>query len=147
MKYILTMTLLLGGAFAFSQESEIYNFSLSEAIDYALDHHTDVLNAMADEEAAWAQRNEIRGRGLPQINGSMDVTNYVKLPTSLIPAQIFDPNAAEGEFIPVQFGTKYNATAAIQASQLVFSGEYIVALQSSGTFVELSRKNTIKTKK
>ena len=118
-KITLLIALLFTGTI-YAQESETFNFSLDEAIDYAFDHHSSVLNAYADEERAMAQRNEVRGLGLPQINASLDVANFIQLPTSLIPAEFFGGNP--GEFTAVQFGTKYNATAAVQASQLLFSG-------------------------
>ncbi|MDH5398309.1 MAG: TolC family protein [Cyclobacteriaceae bacterium] len=120
------------------------SYSLKEAIDYALIHQADILNAVADEERAVAQKNEVRGIGLPQINASFDFRDFVELPTSLIPAEFF--GGTPGEFMAVQFGTKYSATASLEASQLLFSGDYVVALQSSGTFIELSKKMTQKTR-
>ncbi len=142
----LTLLLLvsaMGGNAAFGQNSEM-QFSLKQAVDYAVLHRTEVLNAVIDEQSAAAQKKEVIGIGLPQINGSFDIADYVKQPTSLLPAEFFGGNP--GEYLPVQFGTKYNATAGLSGSQLLFSGDYIVALQSSNTFIDLAAQMTAKTK-
>lgn len=119
-------------------------YSLKQAIEYTLTHQMTILNAVADEEKAVAQKNEVRGTGLPQVNASFDFKDFVERPTNLLPAEFF--GGQPGEFIPVQFGTKYNATASLEVSQLLFSGEYIVALQSSSTYIELSQKMTRRTR-
>lgn len=75
--------------------------------------------------------------GLPQVSGSIDLKDYLNIPTSLLPGQIFGYPA--GTFIPVKFGTKYNSTVGISASQLVFSSDYIFGVKASDQFLNLSR--------
>lgn len=135
--------LLLAGS-SFSQETEKKSFTLAEAIDYALAKHPNMKNAQLDAELAALKRKEITGMGLPQVSGSFDIKDYVELPTSLLPAEIF--GGAPGTFIPIRFGTKYNATGGFQATQLLFSSDYLVALQSSNTFKELSEKNMVRSR-
>ena len=115
-------------------------FSLQQAIDYALQNQKDVKNAALEEAIAKQKVNEITGLGLPQINSSFDVQDFLEIPTSLIPAEIF--GGPPGTFAPVKFGTKYQATAGLSASQLLFSGDYFLGLKASKVFVELSRKAT-----
>lgn len=119
------------------------SFSLKEAVEYALTNHPGVKNAEEDVQSSDYKRKEIRGIGLPQISSSFDVKDYEKLPTQLLPGDFF---GKPGQYIPVQFGVKYNATGTIQASQIVFNSDYIVALQSSKSFMELSEKSLGKTK-
>jgi outer membrane protein TolC len=52
----------------------------------------------------------------------------------------------EPKFFPAQFGTKYNLTAGVTASQLIFSGSYIVGLQAAKSFLNKSEKQFIKSK-
>lgn len=120
------------------------SFSLKEAVDYALQHNALNVNAGIDVQISVAKKNEIRGLGFPQISGSFDLKDYEKLPTQLLPGEVF--GGPPGSFIPVQFGTKYNATGGIQATLGIFNSDYIVALQSSKTFLELSQKNAQRTK-
>jgi outer membrane protein len=119
-------------------------FTLQQAIDYALQNQANVKNAMIDENIAKQQVNEITGMGLPQINSSFDVRDFLEIPTSLIPAEFF--GGEPGTFFPVKFGTKYQATAGLDASQLLFSGEYFLGLKASKVFVAFSTQALQRTK-
>ncbi len=121
-------------------------FSLQSAIDYALKHSANYLNAEADANFNRYKRNEIMGQGLPQINASLDVKDNVILPTSLIPASAFNPQAPPNTFFPAKFGVHYNSTASVTASQLVFNSSYIVGLQASKELINLSQKNILRSK-
>ncbi|MBL7921630.1 MAG: TolC family protein [Bacteroidia bacterium] len=127
-----------------AQEATSGNFSLQQSIEYALKHSPNYLNAELDYESAEAKRKEVRGLGLPQVNGSVDIKDYLEIPTSLLPGQIFGGPA--GSFIPVKFGTKYNATAGVSASQLIFSSDYIFALKGSKVFMNLSKISVTRNK-
>ena len=70
--------------------------------------------------------------------------DYIAIPTSLLPAEFFGGPA--GTFIPVKFGTKYNATAGLSASQLVFSSDYIVGLKAAKELVNLAKINVYRNK-
>ncbi|MBN8701948.1 MAG: TolC family protein [Bacteroidetes bacterium] len=117
---------------------ETFSFNLQQAIDYALKNKTDVANALLDEQIAKNKVKEITGIGLPQISGSFDSKYFIEIPTQLVPADFF--GGPPGSFAAVQFGTKYNTAAGVTASQLLFDGTYIVGLQASKTYVELSQK-------
>ncbi|MCC7231372.1 MAG: TolC family protein [Bacteroidia bacterium] len=121
-----------------------YSFSLKQAIDFALIHQMDVVNATLDTKISDAQVNEVIGIGLPQVNGSFDVKDFVALPTSLIPGEFV--GQPPGTYLPLKFGTRYNATAGLSASQILFDPSYLVGVQASKTIRELSRKNLNRTK-
>lgn len=127
-----------------SSNSANYHFSLQQAVDYALQNQSQVQNAGLDEKIARNQMKEIRAMGLPQVSGSFDVHDFLDIPTSLIPGEFF--GAPAGTYIPVKFGTQYSSTAGIDVSQLVFDGSYIVGLQASKVFLELTKKATTRTK-
>ena len=120
------------------------SYTLQEAIDYSLKSSPNFLNANLDLENAAYRRKEITGIGLPQINGSVDIKDYLALPTSLLPGQFFGGPA--GTYIPVKFGTKYNATAGLTASQLLFSSDYIIGLKAAKEFINLSKINVQRSK-
>jgi outer membrane protein TolC len=91
-----------------------------------------------------AQTNrEIAGAALPTINTNVSGTDYLKIPTSLLPGQIF--GGAPGTFIPVQFGTKFNANYGASIQQLLFDGQVFIALQARATSMDLQRKNAALT--
>lgn len=130
--------------FAQAKDSTAYSFSLQQAIDFALQNQKDVKNAVIDEAIAQKKVNEILGIGLPQINSSFDVKDFLEIPTSFIPADFF--GGPPGSFAAVKFGTQYQATTGFDASQLLFSGDYFLGLKASKIFVELSQRATQRTK-
>lgn len=121
-----------------------YSYSVQQCVDFALQHNTNMQNAILDQEAAGYKVKEIVGSGFPQINSSAQVQDYLEIPTSLIPGEIF--GGPPGSFIPVKFGTKYNASLSFSASQLVFSGSYFVGVKAAKVYQELSQKNVDRTK-
>lgn len=125
------------------QKDTVANFSLQEAINYAQQHQVNVLNAQIDEQIARNKVKQTTGIGLPQINTNFTFQDFLKVPTSLIPGEIF---GQPGQKIPVKFGVKYNSSLGLEASQLLFDGSYLVGLQASRTYKELSEKNTRRNK-
>ncbi|NEU09400.1 TolC family protein [Flavihumibacter sp. R14] len=147
MRYILTTFLLcLAGILpGWAQQGDplTYSVSLQEAIEYAQTHQTSVQNALIDEEIAKNDVKRIIGMGLPQVSGNASFSNYVKIPTSLLPGEFF---GQPGTQVPVQFGVKYQSTAGLELNQLLFDGTYLVGLQASKTYKELSNKNLRRTR-
>ncbi len=121
-----------------SQGQEVMTFSLDEAQAYAVEHNYDIQNAVTEIEIARKKKKEATAIGLPQINAGISYNDFIDIPTQLIPGEFFGEPA--GTFIPVKFGTKYNMSLNATANQLIFSGEYIVALQASKTFITTSQR-------
>ena len=142
---ILVGVVILHVIYVNAQEKEKYVFDLQQAIEYAWQNNVAVKNASLDERIAKQKVNETIGIGLPQINSGFSLEYFFEQPTSLIPGEFF--GEAPGSFIPLQFGTRYNATASLEASQLLFDGTYLVGLQASRAYQDLSRKELARTKK
>lgn len=133
-KLILFITLCTNGIIWSQNEISL---SLEEAISYALEHNRNAKNASRDIEAAEKQQWETIAIGLPQINAGISYQNNIKQQVSLIPAEFFGGNL--GEFEEVIFGTKQNAQGFASLNQLIFNGSYIVGLQASRVFLEISK--------
>ena len=116
----------------------IAHFSLQEAIDYAQTYHSSIQNAKIDEEIAANTVKQTIGIGLPQVNGNVNFQDFIKVPTSLVPGEIF---GQPGRLLPVQIGVKYQSSFGLELNQLLFDGTYIVGLQASKTYRELSMKS------
>ncbi|MEO6348459.1 MAG: TolC family protein [Aquaticitalea sp.] len=140
-KPILYLILLLS-SLGFSQEIP-EQFSLQEAIDFAIQNNRTAINAQKDIEAAKAQKWETTSSGLPQISAKADYQNFLKQQVQVIPAEFFGGNS--GEFAEVVFGTKQSVTAFATVNQKLFDGSYIVALQSAKVFLEISQNAKTKT--
>ncbi|MEO6304052.1 MAG: TolC family protein, partial [Bacteroidia bacterium] len=68
-----------------AQEANSGSFSLQQSIDYAMKNSPNYLNAELDLRNADYKRKEIVGLGLPQVSGSIDIKDYIDIPTSLLP--------------------------------------------------------------
>ncbi|MCK4568852.1 MAG: TolC family protein [Bacteroidales bacterium] len=120
-----------------------YRFTLREAIDFAYENNYDILTSYKNIESAEQQVKEYMAIGFPQVNASINYTDYIALPTMIIPPGAFGPDDPGQE---IQFGTKYNAAADATASQLIFDGKYIVGVQASKRFLEKTKQQFIKNK-
>jgi len=134
-KVIIALALFIGYS-SIGQES----YSLKQAKDYAVQNSTSVKNALLDVEIAQQKIKETTAAGLPQISGSVAFQNYLDIPTTLLPANTFDPMAPADLFMPVKFGTDFNMNGTLQVSQLIFSGNYLVGLQASRTYKGISQQ-------
>lgn len=133
-KNILILLLAFSLTHAYSQES----FTLTEAIDYAIVNNTNVKNANLGIDNAKFKIRETTAIGLPQINAEGKFQNFLDIPVTVAPANAFNPLASPDDIVELKFGTEFNTTASITASQLLFSGSYIVGLQTSRTFAAVS---------
>lgn len=122
------------------------NYSLKQAVDYAITHQVQVKNSQIDLQNANAKVNEIRAIGLPQVNGSLSLTNNLILQRVFIPARIFNPAAAEGELIAAKFGVDNAGFANVGLSQLVFDGTYLLGLKASSVYKDLAVKSVTQSK-
>ena len=144
-KPIGVLALILTGSLAFGQQS----MTLKEAQTYALQHNSDVLNARADLLIAEKTVSETRAIGLPQVNGEVTFQNFLTIPTTLIPASAFadpsQPAPPDDTFIEAQFGTDYNTTASLTATQLIFDGSYLVGLRAVKEYRNISEQGIKRT--
>jgi len=143
---LIMLVLLYAAVAGKAQEAQQNAFSLQQAIDYALKNSPSQLNAQLDLQSAEYRKQEITGLGLPQINGSFDMKDYLRLPVSVVDANAFSPQIPVGTYTTITFGVKYNATAGVNVSQLLFSSDYIFGLKASSEFMNLSKMNVVRNK-
>lgn len=129
---------------------ESFQLSLQEAVDYAMKNQNSVKNAEIDKEIAVQKVKETVAIGLPQVNGKASYQNFLDIPTQVIP-NFIGPAAgmAPGtypEFIEAQFGVTNNFSFGIEASQLLFDGNYLLGLRAASVYKDLSIKALKRTK-
>ena len=98
-----------------------YAFSIQQALDFAKANNIQVKNALLAVQAQKETNREITASALPSFSGNANLTNYLELPVSLLPGEIF--GQPPGSYIPVRFGTKYNSTVGLQLQQTIFDGQ------------------------
>jgi len=132
--------LLLAIFFAFSVSAQ-QSLSVKEAQDLGLINNTNVKNAKLEVKLAKKKVLETIAIGLPKINGEVNWQQFLEIPTTVVPANMFVPSAPQGEYAELQFGTEHNSTASLSASQLLFDGSYIVGLKASSIYKSLSEQS------
>lgn len=139
MKFAFT---LLGSSIFFAVNAQkttipqIHSFTAKEAVDYALQNAVQVKNALIDIQLQEQQNKQVTAQALPQINGSVAFTDYLAIPTQLVPAEFAGGPA--GTFIPIKFGTKYSATYGGNLQQILFDGQVFVGLQARKAAIQNS---------
>ncbi len=133
--------------------NETIKLSLKEAIAYGLENNTAVKNADTDIEIAKRKVNETTAIGLPQVNAKISNNIYLNTGTTLIDDFISSTMKRVNEYnyglspvVPIpdggklslSFMSKYNATAELSVSQLLFDGSYLVGLQAAKAYVDQS---------
>jgi outer membrane protein TolC len=92
--------------------------------------------ARIDVQVAKRDVKELLASGLPQVTASFDVNHFLDIPTQVVPASSFDPDAPDDIVLELSFGTTQSATAGLSATQLIFSGSYLVGLKASQVFAD-----------
>jgi len=141
--FIGLLTLMSASNVMAQNDKLIHAFSLEECVNYAQKNNVQVKNALLAVDVQAQTNREIAAAAFPTIGTNIGGTDYLKIPTSLLPGQIF--GGAAGTFIPVQFGTKFNANYGANFQQLLFDGQVFVALQARQTSLEMQRKNAAVT--
>ncbi len=114
------------------------SLSLQQALDLAAKQSYAVQASELEAEKSKAKVKEITAIGLPQINGEVQLQNFIDVPTQLIP-NFFTPGQGP-EFIAAQFGLPWNASAGATLSQLIFDGSYIIGLKATRAVAEQSQQ-------
>lgn len=118
------------------------SFTLKQAQEYAYEHNYDLRNSRYDVEIAKKIVRENTSIGLPQINATASYLDNILRPTSIIP-NFFD-TTGKAPPLEIQFGTRYNASFSAQLTQLIYSGQYLVGLQTAKAFLETEKEKSLK---
>ncbi|MCS7004205.1 MAG: TolC family protein [Cytophagales bacterium] len=121
-------------------------FSLQQAIEYAVQNHSSVQNAKLDQQSARGRVGEVRAMGLPQVNAFVNITDNYKIMSQFIPANVFVQQAPPDLIVPVAFGVRHTGMAGISIQQLLFDGTFFLGLKAAKVYTELADKSLIKTK-
>src|ERR1039457_5251382 len=114
------------------QAQKILSFSLKEAQDYAYQNNYTLRNSDYDVQIAKKFVNQNTAIGLPQIDAGIDYVDFINIPTTLIPGEFI---GQPGTYFPLKFGLEYNATVRARLNQLIYSGQYLVGLQTAKAFL------------
>ncbi len=153
---LVVMALLVAGV-ADAQQQTPTSFTLEQCIEYALKNSINAQNSLIDQEIASAKVKETVGLGLPQVSGNVAIQHneqlrrffgrYTTTPGSFSFFPV-TPGANEGDILAARspFQLQSSGDAGITINQLIFSGNYLVGLQASKAYKDLSFKTANQTK-
>ncbi|MCB2409416.1 TolC family protein [Hymenobacter lucidus] len=145
-------------------------YSLQQAIDYAIKNKASLQATRLGEQTAAARVGEIRSAGLPQVNVAANLADNFKLQKSLVDfgalgggasaTQLSSTdivNAQNGQTVNLKtvtvasdpvppqafaFGLQYAGNTSASVSQLLFDGAYLIGLKAAKVYTELAKKQT-----
>ncbi|HRE38923.1 MAG TPA: TolC family protein [Chitinophagaceae bacterium] len=148
-----------GGGNSDSVKITKHEFSVQQAVDYALKNNVNVKNALEDVLYQEQVNREVTSNAYPKINASLGTTYNPNVATQVIPNFIspstyqvlVDEGVRDGNgnpiqmpgdfgFIAAQFGTKYSAVGAISLTQILFDGQVFVGLMARDATMRFARK-------
>lgn len=117
MRKILVLILLTVTLPLFVRAQDVQELSLKKAIEYAVEHNKQLQSSRKDIDLYRQKVRESVSQGLPQINGKLDYsTNFG-----------YKMSFGQGGTIKM----KDQSNAKVTASQLIFSGQWILGIQTS----------------
>ncbi len=117
--------------------SEVLSLTLDEALRIVLDESRELEQARLALTVAEGQVSEAWSSLYPSIDVSTSYTRNVTPAVSFIPAFFFNPNAAEGELLKVQFGAENAWNTNVAFEQTLFRGSVFIAAGSASRFETL----------
>lgn len=156
-KFSTAVFLMLGSLTAFSQQENA--FTAEQCVAYALKNSAQVKNALLDIKIQNETNREYTSAAYPRLGASVGVNYFPNVATQVFPnfiaAATYGVLEKEGVkdgngnsivmpgdfgYVQAQFGTKYNASAGFELSQLLFDGQVFVGLQARSSALKLSEK-------
>lgn len=117
--------------------------SAKESVDYALKNSVQVKNALIGIQLQMQSNREITAAAYPQIDGSVNFTDYLSIPTSLLPGEFF--GQPSGTYLPIKFGLKYNSSYGLNLRQILFDGQVFVGLKARSASIKYAEQNVAVT--
>ncbi|MFH0866874.1 MAG: TolC family protein [Bacteroidota bacterium] len=145
--------LFVYGSFAQNKKDTTLYFTLKQAQDYAFGNSPLVKNAYLDIESAKKKIWETTAIGLPQISSTLNYSYQLTISStieefvgSMIPGfSSFPPSVQTTLMDSLIKDMRWGLTYDITATQLLFSGSYLVGLQTAKVYKQLSEVGVVKS--
>lgn len=134
---VMVMALGLGLSTVSAQE-----MSLKQCIEYGIKNNPNILKSDLEIEKTEQKGKEVLAGALPQVNATGTITDNVVLPTQILPGEVF---GMPGQDIPVKFGTRYNVSGGIDASQVLYNQSLFTGIKAQKAAIDLAELNKAKT--
>jgi outer membrane protein TolC len=115
-------------SFSITTYAQVRFHSLQEVLNFADTHAIGIQNSRKQEDLLALKIKESKTNRLPTFSANIGYNDNITLQPLLIPAQVLNPSAPEGNFTEVTAGTKYNYyfSSKIQWDVLNFQKQFAV---------------------
>jgi outer membrane protein TolC len=142
-----------------SLQPQRHEFSVQQAVDYAMKNNVQVKNALLDVRKQSEINREVTANALPSLTGNFSYSYNPAVQKQLLPDfitgsiyQVLVDEGVNGSTGPIQypdnigflefpFGTKFNTTVGVSLRQILFDGQVFVGLQARDATMDFQRKN------
>jgi outer membrane protein TolC len=124
------------------QTKDTLRLTLIEAINHAVKNNPQLKSTRLDEEANQSVIKEVRSSALPQITGTAGGTDNFQRATQILPGEML---GKPGTSIPVQFGTQFVYSGAVQLNQTLYNPTVMVGLRAAKASQGLYQLQTFKS--
>jgi outer membrane protein TolC len=142
MKQFIIAILIISGNLVQSQDQE-FNFTVQEAIAYAMDHNITLTKSKIDQDIVAAQIAEVKGRAFPQISASGGFTDNFSLAEQQLPAEVF--GGEPGTTIGVAFGNRYSFTAGTRVEQQLVDFQLFNSIRAAKALEEIQNLTVLQS--
>ncbi len=115
--------------------------SLKECIDYGLQHYGTIRVAQYQVETANQQARQALGQYLPQVNGTGNYTDNLKLQSTLLPAGFAGPEPTR-----ISLGSKYQTNLSAQLTQTIYDKSLLIGIKANEANQKLADLNVRQTR-
>lgn len=122
---LLVTIICIGGNMVKAQQP----VNIKEAIDIALANNYGLRADSLDITATAFKNKQLLGAYLPQVNYSSAMNYNMAIPSQMLPGAIAGQPGKD--YVPVQFGTKYNVNAGIEVTQNIYRKDLLLKIRSS----------------
>jgi len=130
--------LVAPAALSAQQPTELQGYmTLDDVVRTALERNREMELARLEVADARQRVREAWGNVYPNVNANTSLTRNLEVPTQFLPAQIFNPNAEEGELIPVRFGADNQYFGQVRVEQTLFQAGVFIGVGAAGRYQSL----------
>lgn len=130
---LIALIMLLKANGSVAQDST-RRISRRNAVQLALKNNLVLENSRLEIEKSEHNREEAKSKLYPQVEGYSDFLYSYSIPRMAIPGEIL---GQEGS-VPVEFGTTYDWSIGLRATQMVFNKSYFTSLKATEKMVRLN---------
>ncbi|NDC41824.1 MAG: TolC family protein, partial [Chitinophagia bacterium] len=116
---------------------EPLRMSVDECMNYALKNSYTQRNAQLDVLIQQSQNSQTAALAYPSVNGKYEFNYFPRPQQSFLNGKVF--GGPDG-IVPVAFTIPFSSTASLTASQILFDGSVLVALQARQAVLELAKQ-------